>query len=294
MSSLYTTQGINRFADIILPLNMPKALTYGIPHDWDELLLPGMRIEVALGKNKKYAGILLRLHEEKPEAYEVKPILSLLDETPVVNEKQLIFWQWIAAYYVAAPGEVMQAALPAHLKLIGETKLLWSLANGADMPAWSMEAVPVVALLQERKSIAISDLKSLVPSKSLSKVLHELLEHEAITINDALEPSYKKKKEKILALHPSLKAAGTLEQVFKELDRSPKKQEALMAFLAFATKKTIVRQEDFITTTSTTAAQIKGLADKDILQITEQDVDRLIFSGEDEQREIIFTPQPGI
>ncbi|MGN6566620.1 MAG: hypothetical protein ACTHJ0_01640, partial [Flavipsychrobacter sp.] len=51
-----------RFADIILPLNMPNLLTYSVPEEMQALLQPGMRVEVALGKNKQYAGIVERLH----------------------------------------------------------------------------------------------------------------------------------------------------------------------------------------------------------------------------------------
>ena len=100
------------YADIILPLNLPQLLTYGVPHNMQDVLKAGMRVEVALGRNKQYSGIVERLHNEKPEAYNVKPIRSIIDEEPVVNEKQLQFWRWITQYYMAAPGEVMQAALP--------------------------------------------------------------------------------------------------------------------------------------------------------------------------------------
>ena len=103
------------FADIILPLNLPQLLTYGVPVDMQEVLRPGMRVEVALGRNKQYSGIVERLHNEKPETYIVKPIKAIIDRDPVVNEQQLLFWRWIGHYYIAAPGEVMNAALPAHL-----------------------------------------------------------------------------------------------------------------------------------------------------------------------------------
>jgi primosomal protein N' (replication factor Y) len=49
----------------------------------------GCRVEVNLGKNKKYAGIVKRLHHEKPEFFEPKEILNLLDVEPVVFEQQL-------------------------------------------------------------------------------------------------------------------------------------------------------------------------------------------------------------
>ena len=114
-----------RFADVILPLNLPQILTYGITSDLQGVLRPGMRVEVSLGRNKQYAGIVERLHDDQPEGYQVKPIKGILDEEPVVNDVQLRFWKWISSYYMAAPGEVMQAALPAHMKLMAETRLEW-------------------------------------------------------------------------------------------------------------------------------------------------------------------------
>lgn len=289
MPSLFAPQELPRFVDVILPLNMPQPLTYGVPHDWDELLLPGMRVEVALGKNKKYAGIILRLHNDQPEAYEVKPIISVLDDIPIVNEKQLLCWQWIAAYYAAAPGEVMQAALPAHLKLIGETRLQWAPARPDEEPEWSYDATPAVDILIARKSISISDLRTIVGSKKLSRVLNELLEKEAIIINDSLEPVYKRKTEKIVSLHKAYKAEAALSQLFMELARAPKQLELIMHFVQLSGQKHIVRQQDLLEQSKTTTAQLKSLVDKGVFIIEEQDVDRVQFTGEDEQREIIFT-----
>jgi len=47
----------------------------------------GCRVEVNLGKNKKYAGIVKRLYNDKPEFFEPKEILNLLDVEPVVFEQ---------------------------------------------------------------------------------------------------------------------------------------------------------------------------------------------------------------
>src|SRR5215216_4886971 len=100
MQSLFAanSKGNLRFADVILPLNLPKELTYGIPHEMQGLLQPGMRVEISLGRNKLYSGIVKRLHNDAPEAYNVKPIRNIIDEVPIINEKQLAFWQWIGDY----------------------------------------------------------------------------------------------------------------------------------------------------------------------------------------------------
>ena len=127
MPSLFTSESNGyKYADVILPLNMPQALTYGIPEPMQESIKEGMRVEVALRGNKLFSGVVARLHNNTPDVYQVKPIKKLLDDTPIVNETQLLFWNWIMEYYMATPGEVMHAALPAHLKLSGETKLVWN------------------------------------------------------------------------------------------------------------------------------------------------------------------------
>ena len=46
-----------RFADVILPLNLPQVLTYGVPHEMQDKIRRGMRVEVTLGKNKQYAAM---------------------------------------------------------------------------------------------------------------------------------------------------------------------------------------------------------------------------------------------
>ncbi|MFN5930933.1 MAG: primosomal protein N', partial [Sphingobacteriales bacterium] len=95
------------FAQVILPLALPKNYTYSIPEEWESKILPGMRVEVVLGKNKKYAGIVRNVQQEKPGEFESKPILNILDSEPVVNQDQLDLWAWIADYYMCTEGEVM-------------------------------------------------------------------------------------------------------------------------------------------------------------------------------------------
>ena len=46
------------FADIILPLHLPKPLTYGVPLEMQSQIAAGKRVEVSLGRQKLYAGIV--------------------------------------------------------------------------------------------------------------------------------------------------------------------------------------------------------------------------------------------
>lgn len=277
-----------RFADIILPLNLPQVLTYGVPHDMQGLVQVGMRVEVALGRNKQYAGIVERLHDEKPDAYSVKPIKSLIDEKPSVNETQLAFWRWIAAYYLAAPGEVMQAALPAHLKLMGETRLVWNGVNS--VYDWSDEAFLAAEALEMKKELSISELRSIVGQRFLNQVLNELLEQQAVIIDDSLEAAYKPKTERIVRLVAGYRHEANLSALFDELSRAPKQLELLMAYVELSMKAPFVRQHDLLERAQASAAQIRALADKGVFLVEEKDVDRLVYEGVAPAGEIVYTP----
>jgi len=104
------------YADVILPLPLPGFFTYSVPQQMQEQVAFGMRVLVPFGRNKIYVGLIARLHDNKPEGYEVKDLLQLMDAQPILLEQQFKLWQWIADYYMSPIGEVYKAALPAGLK----------------------------------------------------------------------------------------------------------------------------------------------------------------------------------
>ena len=90
--------------------------TYSIPQQWCDSVKTGQRVLVPFGRNKQYVGIIAKLHDNKPQDYQVKDILQLMDPEPILLPSQLALWQWISTYYMSPIGEVYKAALPAGLK----------------------------------------------------------------------------------------------------------------------------------------------------------------------------------
>ena len=110
-----------RFVDVILPLPLEGMFTYAVPDSLADEVRKGVRLLVPLGKSKRYVAIAVDVHERKP-AFAVKPILEVLDDQPMVTEKQLSLWKWISDYYLSPIGEVLNAALPSGLKNVGAYK----------------------------------------------------------------------------------------------------------------------------------------------------------------------------
>ena len=105
------------YAETILPLPLYGTFTYSIPPTLENTLKIGSRVLVQFGRKKFYTAIVTMLHNDKPEGYEVKEILSVLDEKPLLRHPQLKFWEWISEYYLCSIGDVYKAAVPSGLKI---------------------------------------------------------------------------------------------------------------------------------------------------------------------------------
>ena len=103
------------YVEVILPLPLEGVFTYSVPDLMAEKVKMGVRVLVPLGKSKTYTAMAVRTHSQKPD-FQTRDILQVIDAEPVLLEKQLKLWQWIATYYMAPLGDVFKAALPAGLK----------------------------------------------------------------------------------------------------------------------------------------------------------------------------------
>lgn len=103
------------YIDVLLPVPLDSTFTYSVPPQMEGRAERGRRVLVPFGRNKSYVGIIMKVHGTKP-GFAVKDIKLVLDDAPIVTDAQLELWRWLADYYMAAPGDVLQAALPGGLK----------------------------------------------------------------------------------------------------------------------------------------------------------------------------------
>ncbi|MBR6016424.1 MAG: primosomal protein N', partial [Prevotella sp.] len=89
--------------------------TYAVSDELAARVAMGVRVVVPFNKSKRYTALVAKLHDEKPD-FEVKNVIEVLDNQPIILPEQFRLWNWISEYYMAPIGEVMNAALPAGLK----------------------------------------------------------------------------------------------------------------------------------------------------------------------------------
>jgi len=77
---------------------------------------PGIRLEVPFGNSKKIAFLVAVSGRSEVDADKLKPVLRILDEQPLLSEKDMALLLWASRYYHHPLGDVIGAAFPVVLR----------------------------------------------------------------------------------------------------------------------------------------------------------------------------------
>ena len=277
------------YAEVIIPLALPTNYTWAIPEEWQSNVREGCRVEVEL-RNKKYAGIVKRLHNDKPAAFEPKAIGNLLDTEPIIYPSQQKLWEWIGEYYLCSEGEVMAAALPAHFKLSSETILVYNDETGDDFATLDTDEFIVAEALLIRKELKLSEIQQLLDSTHVYPVIKRLIEKKVCFVRESLKETYSPKKTDFVLLNPEYAAEEQLAELLNNWARAPKQLELLLAYLHLQKTAGEVSRPELLKKSGASAEQLKGLVDKKILRIERRTVDRVLYLAPEIQIDFQLTP----
>ncbi|MBK9286069.1 MAG: primosomal protein N' [Sphingobacteriaceae bacterium] len=225
---------ITLFTDVIVPMNIPAKFTYRVPEEMNEMVVPGKRVLVQFGKTKIYTGIIYKVHQTAPTERTAKYLDAVLDDFPIVTETQLKFWDWISFYYCAAPGDVMNAALPSGLKLSSTSTLQLN-------PEFNFEETEhsfftdreheLLDLLHLNESLSFEDAAAHLKIKSAHPIIHKLIIKNAIVVYEEIKDKYKPKLVSYIQLSEEYKPETKLKEVLDQLEKKAFKQaEALLLY----------------------------------------------------------------
>ena len=264
----------NIWAEVILPLAIPRVFTYSIPEQHKGKAKPGCRVEVVFGKNKKYAGIIKTIIHSKPD-YPTKPVLNVLDDEPVIYEPQLKLWKWISDYYMCSEGEVMFAALPAHLKLSSEVVISYNEEYGDDFSDLDDQEYLLAEALLLKKELRIAEMQMILDVHQVYPVIKRLVEKKVCLIWEAFNDKFISKKESYVILSPEFDNEEKLADLLNNWSKAPKQLELLLSYLHIYKTEGEVTQPGLLKKSNATPAQLKGLVEKKILYVEKRSVDRI-------------------
>jgi len=279
------------FTDVILPIPLEKAFTYSITQAEASFMKTGMRVAVPFGKSKIYTGIVYRIHQQEPKAYEAKEIYQILDEEPVLSRRQLALWEWISEYYMCSLGEVLRAALPNAFLIESET-WIHKAEDFEGIDDLSQDESLVLEALEHQSKLKVEELGKILERKSVLPLVRKMIEKNLVEVKEEIFEKYRPKWVKYVQLNPKFVGEEEMHQLLDELDRAPRQKLALMTFFSLSAGRqevVFLEGEPWLPLKSlrknseVTPASIQALIKKQILQVREVREDRISFSQEEER-----------
>ncbi|MDG1334396.1 MAG: primosomal protein N' [Crocinitomicaceae bacterium] len=220
------------FVDVILPVPIRNEFTYRVPFELNDAVFNGARVVVPFGRNKLNTGIITRIHETIPTAYQSKYIEYLLDDRPIITPKQYSFWKWISNYYMAPIGDVMNAALPSNFKLASETQVALHPDYTIDPKFLTEREHDIVLALEIREKMDLKEIAELVGIKTIQPIIKALIDKKAVISIEELNDKFVPKTAMFVRFSEHYRQEDALSNHIQELENSKGKAKRLEAILS--------------------------------------------------------------
>lgn len=290
---------ITWFADLMLPVPIPKLFTYRIPRDMEEQIQVGSRVIVQFGSKKVLTGVVGKLHQQPPRKYEARYILEVLDEQAVVNPLQIRLFHWIAEYYACTIGEVLNVALPSGLKLSSESKVQMNPDFDFDEFEGSFNDKEYLLLeaLKDKNTLTYFEIGKLFNEKNFYHTIKSLIRKQAVLIFEEVKEKYKPKKVKRIRLSDKYaRDASSLEHLFNSLEKNPTQVDVILRYMQLlptyqnpdANDRGVLKSQ--LKSENLSAASLSTLIKNGVLEEYEEVVSRFqIREGSDEGKRIALS-----
>jgi primosomal protein N' (replication factor Y) len=272
------------FVNVVLPLHINKLYTYRLPTDAEQTVIPGMRVAVQFGSKKIYAALVAEVHHTPPKDYEAKYVLNILDQEPVIGEKQLAFWKWMATYYLCSMGDVMNIALPTAFKLQSKTQIILNPEANWQTEDLDDREYLIIEALQIKNELSIDNIIEILQVKTVLPIIKSLHAKGIILFNENLEETYTPKNITCVRLTDKFQSEDALHGLFKALDKQPKQLQLVMAYLHLQHTKKLISRQLLLQTANVTAAPLNTLSKKGVFEIFTTTIDRIKIEQIPEER----------
>lgn len=229
------------FVDVILPIPVHREFTYRVPLEMNNYIQEGIRVVVPFGKSKFYTAIVTKVHEIVPAEYTAKYVEYILDEVPIITGTQYAFWKWIAKYYMAPIGDVLNAALPANFKLASETTLVLHPDYDKNTQISEKES-QIIDSLELKESLTLKELSDILSVKNVHPIIKQLIDKRMVITQEELNQKYTPKTESFVCINPVF-STDDLTEILAVLEKNKSKASQLEGLLLLLHLKNETKEE---------------------------------------------------
>ncbi|GAA5221542.1 replication restart helicase PriA [Membranihabitans marinus] len=259
-----STKNTSMWINVLLPLPVEQAYGYTVPIELQDKIDFGKRVEIQFGQKKLYTGLVIEIFHDIP-SIPLKPIRDVLDQEPIFLEKHYRFWQWISQYYHCFLGEVMNAALPAPLKIDSETLFVYNDNHVVADEELSDESFLIAEAFEFSPELNWKDIQAILQKNNIKKHVIQLVESNIIHVKE--KAIHKKAYNKELVMVWGENYRGNTAQALEDTQRSMKQSKAVLAFQTLIKQgEKSIKRAQIIERSGTDSATILALKKKGILE----------------------------
>ncbi len=165
------------------------AFTYVVPEEFAPILRVGMRVLVPFG-HRKLTGFVVSILD-KTLLNDLKEIRDILDTEPIFTDEMLKLARWVADYYLASWGEVLEAALPKGISQ--ESKRLirllgtWDLGKIQTQEGFSEKQRRLIQALWNHGPLYFQQLQQKVGTEGFSYNVEQLQKKGVIAVQQIVQ-----------------------------------------------------------------------------------------------------------
>lgn len=264
----------DKYAEVVFPIPVENTFIYSIPENLQNMIARGSRVLAPFGA-RYLTGFVVALHK-KTELTNLKEISDVLDGTPAFSQEMLALTNWIAEYYFASWGEVLDAALPAGINLESKQQITLStemdLNQIRELDQFSESQKEILCELLDHDS-SISQLQRRLGKTNLRHDLNRLKSAGLVLMETRLaRPEVKPRSAKHLSFSEELDSIGKINDAVEQLRRRYPRQAEILE--AVCLEPDGMFRTDLVQKTGASTSSIKGLIDKGLLKEHEREISR--------------------
>ena len=241
-----------------------KLYSYRVPDELREQVLIGTRVLVPFGFGNKRAEAVVLAFREDAGGMKLKPIIEVLDDTPILTAQQLKLAAWMRERLYCTFFDCVRVMLPAGLWFKrNETYTLSPDADLAVLRQREGDEGRVLSLFdQPRQTLAVSDIRQRLGGKSVTRVLDALTGEGVLIYHSNTVQKSGDKTEKMLAL--DMEADEAMARIGR---RSP----ARLDVVSVLADGGWMSQKELVYMTGVTDAALRDMVKKGMLRARQEE-----------------------
>ena len=219
-----------RSVEVALPPPVARELTYGVPADMEQMVVPGSIVLVPV-QQRLVTGFVTGgpnlVAEGETQRRGLRDITQVLDTESSLSPEILELCQWMSRYYLAPVGSALAAALPPGIRSVSSR--LVTLTRDASAADTDGDDLPSrVCRELATGPLKVSTLRRRVGGKGLEQALRHLRRMECVEIHPVLtEPEVSAQHEQIVCIND----VDTARQALADLGRRAPRQTECLSLL---------------------------------------------------------------